>query len=426
MSVTVSANDWAAYIQRLSALNEKAAQEMRDYVAKHGFYDMNALIDFAYALATKYGEGAAALSAAMYDAIAELSGKLFDPAIPAETASYQQVAKTVQGVAKVSRNPEEMGGAVGRLVKQAGADTTLQNALRDGAEFAWVPSGDTCAFCITLASRGWQRASKKAIKGGHAEHIHSNCDCTYAIRFDKDSGVAGYDPEKYLRMYESADGSTPKEKINAMRRDFYAENKEEVNAQKRSAYKKRQELNSSAAEEVNVAKTSVGSPVQFDAKISDDPKYKGAVDLIGNLTSEYNSRLERVTVGAERAAGDVDVSGERMRLNSSQGTVVLHEFAHTLAGTAADKFGLTNDQEFWKDVRKIMRQYHKDVDATQDVTRWISTYEHSSRNVDEFMAEAFAHAKAKELGLEIPKKYGSDFTYSRQVLETVNKYFKKK
>ncbi len=149
------------------------------------------------------------------------------------------MAKTVQGVAEVSQNSEEMGSAVGRLVKQAGADTTLRNALRDGAEFAWVPSGDTCAFCITLASRGWQRASKKAIKGGHAEHIHSNCDCTYAIRFDGKGGVAGYDPEKYLRMYEGAEGDTPREKINALRRENYAEHKEEINAQKRAAYAER-------------------------------------------------------------------------------------------------------------------------------------------------------------------------------------------
>lgn len=241
MSLTVSAMDWDAYIRRLAALNETAAEKMRDFVRKNGFGDMNALIDYAYALATKYGEGAATLAAAMYDAVAELSGKLFEPAIPAETASYDQVAKTVQGVAKVSQNPEEMGSAVGRLVKQAGADTTLQNALRDGAEFAWVPSGDTCAFCITLASRGWQRASKKAVKGGHAEHIHSNCDCTYAIRFDGKGGVAGYDPDKYLRMYEGAEGDTPREKINAMRRENYAEHKEEINAQKRAAYAERKE-----------------------------------------------------------------------------------------------------------------------------------------------------------------------------------------
>ena len=94
---------------------------------------------------------------------------------------------------------------------------------------------------ITLASRGWQRVSRDAIKGGHAEHIHSNWDCTYAIRFDGKGGVAGYDPEKYLRMYEGAEGDTPREKINAMRRENYAEHKEEINAQKRAAYAERKE-----------------------------------------------------------------------------------------------------------------------------------------------------------------------------------------
>lgn len=258
MSLTVSAMDWDAYIRRLATLDETAAGKMRDFVRKNGFGDMGALIDYAYALATKYGEGAAALSAAMYDAVAELSGKLFDPAIPAETASYDQVAKTVQGVAKVSQNPEEMGSAVGRLVKQAGADTTLQNALRDGAEFAWVPSGDTCAFCIALASRGWQRASEKALKGGHAEHIHSNCDCTYAVRFDGKSGVKGYDPEKYLAMYEGAEGDTPQEKINAMRRENYAAHKEEINAQKRAAYAERNEFRSVLDKYIENATPGVG------------------------------------------------------------------------------------------------------------------------------------------------------------------------
>ena len=161
--------------------------------------------------------------------------------IPAETASYRQVAGTVRAVAEESRSEEAMGAAVGRMVKQAGADTTLKNAIRDGAEFAWVPSGDTCAFCITLASRGWQRASRKAIKGGHAEHIHNNCDCTYAIRFDGEGGVAGYDPEKYRAMYDAAEGDTSQEKINALRRADYAEHKDEINAQKRAAYAARKE-----------------------------------------------------------------------------------------------------------------------------------------------------------------------------------------
>ena len=97
-----------------------------------------------------------------------------------------------------------------------------------------MPQGDTCAFCITLASRGWQRASKKAIRKGHAEHIHAHCDCTYAVRHDSRTNVAGYDPEKYLKMYNDADGD-----INAMRRAQYQENKDEINAQKRKAYEAR-------------------------------------------------------------------------------------------------------------------------------------------------------------------------------------------
>ena len=107
----------------------------------------------------------------------------------------------------------------------AGADTTLKNALRDGAQFAWIPSGETCAFCLTLASNGWQYASKKAIKGGHAEHIHSNCDCQYCISFNGKTDVAGYNPDKYYDMYHGAEGRTPKDKINAMRREAYANDK---------------------------------------------------------------------------------------------------------------------------------------------------------------------------------------------------------
>jgi hypothetical protein len=54
-------------------------------------------------------------------------------------------------------------------------------------------------------------------------------------------------------MYNSADpGGSPKDKINAMRREIYAENKEKVNAQKRSAYEKSKERESSASEEMEV------------------------------------------------------------------------------------------------------------------------------------------------------------------------------
>ncbi len=213
---------------RLARLNQRAGQLMADYIAAHGTGDTDALIAYAHALVTKYGEGSAELACQMYDALAAAAKAGVPAAEPAQPASYGEVARMVQAT-KASQPQMQQG--VSRLVKRAGADTTLKNALRDGAEFAWIPQGDTCAFCLTLASRGWQKASQAAIKGGHAEHIHANCDCEYAIRFDGTSTVAGYDPDKYLRRYRAA-GSD----VNALRRVEYAKNRERINAQKRAAY----------------------------------------------------------------------------------------------------------------------------------------------------------------------------------------------
>lgn len=232
--MTVTLNEWTKYRDLLAKLSNKAAEEFRDAVwgangrwAGVGLANIHRdeLIEFAYGLVTKYGEGTAALACEYYDALAELSGMNLAPAIPAETATIGEVGKALNGSMKFSESQEYLSGVVGRLVKQAGQDTTLQNALRDGAQFAWIPKGETCAFCLTLASRGWQYASKKAIKGGHAEHIHSNCDCAYSIRFRETDRVEGYDPDKYLSMYRHADGRTPQDKINAMRREAYAVDK---------------------------------------------------------------------------------------------------------------------------------------------------------------------------------------------------------
>lgn len=228
----ITEQSWTDYIDRLARLNAKAGELMGRYIEQHGLGDHDALIRYAYALVQKYGEGSAALACLMYDSIAQLENASVLPAEPAAPASYGEVAKMVNGT--IQSHPLLQSG-VSRLVKQAGADTMLRNAARDGAEFAWVPHGDTCPFCIMLASNGWQKASKKAIKGGHAEHIHANCDCEYAIRFDSRTTVAGYDPDKYLQQYRNAGGD-----INAMRRAYYAKYRDAINAQKRAAYQLRQ------------------------------------------------------------------------------------------------------------------------------------------------------------------------------------------
>lgn len=262
--MTITSRAWKNYTTILRRVSDRASKEMEAFVTSQSnrfnegiitrdeYYE--SVINYAYALATKYGEAAGAAACDMYDAISELQGATVPSAEMAPTATYGEVAKAVNGTMKTG-NPKIVGEAIGRQVKLVSVDTMLKNAERDGDEFAWIPMGDTCAFCLTLASRGWQEVSKITRKNGHAEHVHANCDCTYAVRHTNTKvqlDVEGYDPQEYLDMYYDTGEGTPKDRINAMRREFYAENKEAINEQKRSAYAKRQELNSSAAEEINV------------------------------------------------------------------------------------------------------------------------------------------------------------------------------
>ena len=199
----VSTQDWLAFVGKLSQINQAAADEIRSYVAKNGFADTQALISYCYHVADYYGTASASLSALMYDTIAELEGVALPAAELAATPTYGDVAKAVNGTLKTSQNPDEIAGSVSRLVKMTGQDTMLFNAQ---------------------------------LRNGHADHIHSNCDCTYMVRHSSDFDVRGYDPDKYLREYNDADGSNWKDKLNTMRRDRYAENADEINAQKREAY----------------------------------------------------------------------------------------------------------------------------------------------------------------------------------------------
>lgn len=252
----LTADYWIKYINTHTSANKAAERRMERYIAVNGTEDMDKLADYAYALVSKYGEAASALSCEMYDQMARAQNANVPEALPAETASYGEVSKAVRGAGKTS--PTLISDAVGRLVKQAGADTTLQNAARDGAYFAWVAHGDTCPYCMALAAIGWQKAGKMTLKGGHAEHIHANCDCEYAIDHTGDLEIDGYDPyEINQQLLDMTDGEFDAEDLlrmsghngkghdhsalNIIRRKHYAANRDYINAQKRAAYLRRSE-----------------------------------------------------------------------------------------------------------------------------------------------------------------------------------------
>lgn len=203
----ISQAEWNDYIFKLSLISDRASNDFKKWAKKNGGWEninRQELVEMAYDIADRYAEASSTLSAEMYEIIANRENVKVKPAEIYDNLDFAEIAKGVNGALKHSNNDNYISSVVGRAVKQASADTMLKNASRDGAEFAWIPSGDTCGFCLMLASRGWQKATKKTTNGNHAEHIHTNCNCQFAIRFNKNSNVEGYDPEEYFQKYEEA------------------------------------------------------------------------------------------------------------------------------------------------------------------------------------------------------------------------------
>lgn len=180
----------------------------------------------------------------------------------------------------------------------------LKNAARDGAEFAWVPHGsETCGMCLTIASNGWRRASRKTMKGDHAEHIHSSCDCEFAIRFDGKSTVEGYDPDALREQYDNAEGSTWKEKVNFMRREQYKASGDKIRAQKRTAYARKHAKNEARA----IDSMHVGS--NEDITYSREDYLKELQTSLVGIDTIRHIRDSKVTILIEEDHGDNGIRG---------------------------------------------------------------------------------------------------------------------
>lgn len=95
-------------------------------------------------------------------------------------------------------------------VRRLANETMRKNASRDGLRYARVPgSGETCGFCIMLASRGFVYWSAET--AGEGNHYHRNCRCKVVPGFDG-MEVEGYDPDALYGLYSEArsrSGSQP-------------------------------------------------------------------------------------------------------------------------------------------------------------------------------------------------------------------------
>lgn len=258
-------------------------------------------------------------------------------------------------------------------------DATLRRYKDAGVEYVQVWAAEderTCDEC--------SKYHGKIYPIDKCPHVpfHPNCRCTIIPCFD----------EKLIAEYERKHGKTKDKKAAS---------------------------GSGKATKKPVNK--FGEEIIFDDSMS-DARWDKNKDMIRRLAAEYDTRLATVSSGSRNKVGTsaVDLAGN-MVLSSRQISTTIHEFAHSISMSKLEKYGLADDGEFWKEIKKIRTKYRKAY--AKGEAKSISGYADSE--LDEFFAESFALAKMHELGMEIPYGFGSDVTYSRQVLDTVDKYFKK-
>ena len=302
--------------------------------------------------------------------------------------SYDRLVRQLrQRFGNVSRNDAY------RLIYTEGtyvmAEATMQPFTEDFEKYrlSTVGDGKVCSICRGVSEETFDIADRQP--GVNFPPLHPWCRCTFTVEVD--------DWDAWMEDYERRNGNGEAQKVAG-----------------RLGYG-----NPLPSKQVN----KFGQEIIFDGNMSEE-KWSETRRILTDLAQEYNTRLTAVSrvTDFRRNAGSVGLAGD-LEIGSRKPEVAFHDFAHSITQNNLVKYDLGDDADadFWKEIKKIRTKYKKAVSRGE--AKSITGY--ANENVDEFFAEAFAHAKMRELGYENPLGFGTDFTYSQQVLDTVNKYFKK-
>lgn len=177
----------------------------------------DSLLAFVPGITEKYGNVSALVAADWYDDLRP-ANSLITGAFRAPLASpvpASAVASTVRfGASHLwSLAPALtlalVSTAVNEYVLRPGRQTIAQATRQDPSRPRWarVPSGkETCAFCLTMASRGFVYGSEAAASfaGSRFEVYHGACDCVPTPEWSDDPRIDGYDPDGMYDMYLQA------------------------------------------------------------------------------------------------------------------------------------------------------------------------------------------------------------------------------
>lgn len=262
------------------------------------------------------GGDVAALRNAAYETIEAVLLYYADTCAAARAAEYYDAVRQAQGfsggysaVAESMRDPDATLGAVkyfiGKVVegapetfvslcvarideeiRRAANRCVAHNARKDPAKprYARVPRGETCGFCLMLASFGFNAKTEEA-----ASHSHAHCDCRIVPGFDGKTKVRGYDPDGMYERYNECLAALGGR--NGISSDWYAMPRED-----REAFIKRHGGSNSKA-----LKAYTNSRISSEIGTRDPGWFKtGKEPKVGFISKEVEKRATEAEIGTAK------------------------------------------------------------------------------------------------------------------------------
>lgn len=200
------------YTRSLEQLSAAGQEALARRIALVDFSDLSAAADELVEIMELYcgtsAEASAELAAAFYNGMSVLqTGAAFE-AVPVSAHVPEATEKATRGIFQEAVDGNIPGMTTQLLMrldyeaKRAAGQTVLDNVARDSRKprYARIPSGgETCDFCIMLASRGF--VYRSAASAGELNHYHANCRCRIVPGFDG-AEVEGYDPDYWYQLYK--------------------------------------------------------------------------------------------------------------------------------------------------------------------------------------------------------------------------------
>lgn len=188
----------------LKKVYENAITEFMDTITPEmSIYEVR---EVAVAIAAKYQMLGSRLGALWYDVCAELAGLRLDPA---EMVDVDLV--TLEKKVAEAQSADELTDELRAVIYDAWRQTGRMALQRDysrglaGGKWCRVPVGETCAWCIMLASNGAWYLSEETALGKEAGHYHNHCDCI-AVYYANAEEIEGYTAlGDYKAMFYAAD-----------------------------------------------------------------------------------------------------------------------------------------------------------------------------------------------------------------------------